>query len=242
MSARCYFKLFQYLSFTLLSACGGVQSPNIKENLNSSAINSQSSLIDTQTEHLYRIKKGDTLYKIAKAHHLNYKKLALWNNIAPPYTIHVNDTLRLTLKKNETAVTNTASQSAKRNTPINPFSTPWFWPTKGLLVQNSQNNELKGIKISGKLSQPIYSSQKGKVVYRGKGLRGYGKLIIVKHEHRYISTYGFNEKILVKEGDIIKKGDKIAEMGLSNGQPLLYFEIRHNGKSLNPLTLLPNNN
>ena len=98
----------------------------------------------------------------------------------------------------------------------------------------------KGVKISGRDGNAIRAAEGGKVVYSGSRLIGYGRLIIVKHNDNYLSAYGHNRKILVKEGDQVTKGQKIAEMGtVSNGDPLLHFEIRRDGKPVDPLRLLP---
>ena len=97
-----------------------------------------------------------------------------------------------------------------------------------------------GVKIAGAQGQGIRSAESGKVVYSGSGLIGYGRLIIVKHNDKYLSAYGHNRKILVAEGDQVTKGQKIAEMGAANdGKPLLHFEIRRDGKPVDPLRLLP---
>jgi lipoprotein NlpD len=94
--------------------------------------------------------------------------------------------------------------------------------------------------ISGKTGQPVLASAKGKVVYSGTGLRGYGKLIIIKHNSTYLSAYAHNSKLLVKEGQTVSKGQKIAEMGNTDSKLVrLHFEIRKNGKPVDPLKHLP---
>lgn len=99
----------------------------------------------------------------------------------------------------------------------------------------------KGIWIHGAMGQPILAAEAGKVVYAGSGLVGYGNLIIIKHDRAFLSAYGYNSKLLVKEGDMVKKGDQVARMGSPNsgGQPLLHFEIRKQGRPINPLPMLP---
>ncbi len=98
----------------------------------------------------------------------------------------------------------------------------------------------KGIKIAGSSGDPVQSAEAGRVVYSGSGLIGYGRLIIVKHNDKYLSAYGHNREILVSEGDQVAKGQKIAEMGTANsGEPLLHFEIRKDGEPVDPLRLLP---
>jgi lipoprotein NlpD len=117
----------------------------------------------------------------------------------------------------------------------------WLWPAKGKIIAGfSESANLKGIDIAGKMGEPVVASAPGKVVYAGSGLRGYGKLIIIKHNKTYLSAYAHNREILVKEGDQVKKGQKIAEMGNSDAdQVKLHFEIRRLGKPMDPARYLP---
>ena len=116
----------------------------------------------------------------------------------------------------------------------------WGWPTNGKVVAGfSENANLKGVDIAGKMGQLILASAPGKVVYTGSGLRGYGKLIIIKHDKTYLSAYAHNSKILVKEGQMVKKGEQIGEMGDSDAnQVMLHFEIRRFGKPVDPMNYL----
>jgi len=117
----------------------------------------------------------------------------------------------------------------------------WAWPAKGKLVGTfSETANLKGIDIAGKAGEPVLASAPGKVVYAGTGLRGYGKLIIIKHNNTFLSAYAHNREILVKEGQQVTKGQKIAEMGNSDAdQVKLHFEIRRLGKPMDPARYLP---
>lgn len=117
----------------------------------------------------------------------------------------------------------------------------WSWPATGKVVTAySEAANLKGIGIGGKAGQPVLASAAGKVVYAGSGLRGYGKLVIIKHNKTYLSVYAHNSEILVKEGQSVSKGQKIAEMGNSDSdQVKLHFEIRRQGKPVDPLRYLP---
>ena len=115
----------------------------------------------------------------------------------------------------------------------------WIWPTEGR-VSSHFSESTKGMDISGKTGQPVLASAKGKVVYSGTGLRGYGQLIIIKHNSTYLSAYAHNRKLLVKEGQTVSKGQKIAEMGNTDSKLVrLHFEIRKNGKPVDPLKHLP---
>jgi lipoprotein NlpD len=117
----------------------------------------------------------------------------------------------------------------------------WGMPAQGKLIgQFSESANRKGIDIAGKLGQPIVASAVGKVVYSGSGLRGYGKLIIIKHSNTYLSAYAHNDKVLVKEGQSVSRGQKIAEMGKTDSdQVKLHFEVRRLGKPVDPAKYLP---
>jgi lipoprotein NlpD len=117
----------------------------------------------------------------------------------------------------------------------------WGMPAQGkLIAQFSESANRKGIDIAGKLGQPVVASAPGKVVYSGSGLRGYGKLIIIKHNKSYLSAYAHNDKVLVKEGQSVTRGQKIAEMGNTDtDQVKLHFEVRLLGKPVDPAKYLP---
>lgn len=117
----------------------------------------------------------------------------------------------------------------------------WEWPTQGTLAYAfGKGANQKGVGIEGKPGQPVLASAPGKVVYSGSGLRGYGKLIIIKHDASYLSVYAHNSQILVKEGQAVAKGQKIAEMGSTDSDRVrLHFEIRRLGKPIDPLPHLP---
>lgn len=117
----------------------------------------------------------------------------------------------------------------------------WGMPTQGKLIgQYSESANRKGIDIAGKLGQPVLASAAGKVVYSGSGLRGYGKLIIIKHNKTYLSAYAHNDKVLVKEGQSVTRGQKIAEMGNTDADRVeLHFEVRRLGKPVDPAKYLP---
>ncbi len=271
-------KLIQYLLLFLLTfylnACSSQQPVSVrtlwdkKSNSSYNQSNHYPHYKKSLNPRFYQVKKKDTLYGIAWRYHLNYQSLAQWNSIHPPYTIKVNQVLRLippikkiTLKKpkqttylpkviKKTKINNKYNQPkiVQHQSKIKTVNKPqynyskrgWLWPTQGKIVKKyNSKDEFKGIHLRGKIAQPILSTKKGKVVYSGNGLRGYGKLIIVKHENDYLSAYGFNKKRLVKEGDTVEKGQQIATMGLFKGIPILHFEIRLDGKPLDPLKLLP---
>lgn len=117
----------------------------------------------------------------------------------------------------------------------------WSMPTQGRVVGHySEVDNRKGIEIAGKLGQPVFASAPGKVVYSGSGLRGYGKLLIIKHNNTYLSAYAHNDQLLVKEGQTVTRGQKIAEMGNTDSdQVALHFEVRRFGKPVDPADYLP---
>lgn len=115
----------------------------------------------------------------------------------------------------------------------------WVWPTDGR-VQDHFSEKSRGVGISGGVNQPVHASASGTVVYSGSGLRGYGNLVIIKHDDTYLSAYGHNSKVLVREGERVVRGQKIAEMGRTdNGSTKLHFEIRKQGQPVNPMEFLP---
>ena len=273
----------------------------------------------------YTVKKGDTLYSIGLEYGFDYKEIAQWNNIQPPYLIRVGQQLRLkegrlaaapaatppqdtteavaTPLKTETvtarpldgppllsepkAVKQPYSEQALAATPAakpakpadrtatkveparvepartegaaaEPGKSPgpaektsaaavddealeWSWPAGGKVLSGFNDAaNFKGVDIGGNLGQPVLAAAPGRVVYSGSGLRGYGKLVIIKHNKTYLSAYAHNNQILVKEGQEVAKGQKIAEMGSSDSDRVkLHFQIRRLGKPVDPSRYLP---
>jgi lipoprotein YgeR len=188
----------------------------------------------------YKVKRGDTLYSIASRHGWEFKELARYNRISPPYAVNVGQTIRFGAG---TAPAKTAARTTSK-----PVSTTkvtlrgWDWPLKGgaVIGRYSAADKLsKGIRIAATQGQPVYASLGGKVAF-ATNIRGYGNLIILQHGTSHASVYGHNSKLLVKEGQTVSKGQKIAEAGdLEADRPQLYFEIRQNGKPVDPLSVLP---
>jgi lipoprotein NlpD len=142
----------------------------------------------------------------------------------------------------------TATETATKNTNSNAPTTSetdgiaWMWPTSGKVVSSFNEASNKGIDIAGKVGQTINAASNGKVIYTGSDLRGYGKLVIIKHSPTYLSVYAHNSKIVVKEGQQVGAGQKIAEMGDSDSASVkLHFEVRRQGKSVDPMQFLPQN-
>jgi len=130
--------------------------------------------------------------------------------------------------------------------PVDPAAAPdpnaiqFIWPHRGRMIQGFSEPNNKGVDIAGKLGDPVLAAAPGRVMYIGTGIRGYGKLIVIKHDNNYNSVYAHNREILVKEGQTVTRGQKIAELGDSDAdQPKLHFEIRQSGKPVDPMRYLP---
>ena len=214
----------------------------------------------------YVVTQGDTLYSIAWRYNYDYRELASWNNISPPYVIHLGKNIcfksirdnqvkelktqpsniksskKETIKQGSKDQVETSINQKESNKNISAKTIKWFWPTKGKVVRLNSPTSKKGLDISGSLGQLINAAAEGEIVYSGSGLVGYGKLIIIKHNEKFLSAYAYNSELLVKEGEIVKAGQKISKMGQDHaGRKILHFEIRQNGKPVNPLMHLPKN-
>ena len=197
------------------------------------------------------VTKGETLYSIAFRYGLDYRHVAVANGIKPPYTIYVNQKINLTRGHSENlrAPQKSVKKKSRKSRRISqsqksqPSNIKWHWPLDGEVINGFDltGNVNKGVDIRGRLGESVNSAADGVVVYAGGGLRGYGKLVIVKHNDRFLSAYGHNRAILVKEGDKVKGGQVVAEIGSSGAdQEILHFEIRRDGKPEDPMIYLPN--
>jgi len=228
-----------------------------------------------QAPNYYTVRSGDTLSVIANRYGLNYLDIATLNDIAAPYRIYVNQSLRL---KGSVAQRTTSTQAMAQATPIqrqtinlppqqqvitktqpvvpkaivptvpvNPSSTlasnlRWVKPTNGAIIQSfNLASNVKGTRYGGNEGDPIFAAANGQVVYAADGLKEYGNLVLIKHVDGYISAYAHNSKMLVKSGDNVTAGQKIAEMGSTGAsRVMLEFQVRLDGKPVNPTTVLPN--
>ncbi|MCP3686894.1 MAG: peptidoglycan DD-metalloendopeptidase family protein [Gammaproteobacteria bacterium] len=208
------------------------------------------------TKGMYLVRPGDTLYSIAWRYDLDYKALARWNHVAFNATIHPGQRLILIdpgkagkpatpVKKPASTVSVPSSPARKEKPAVSVAGRDpkrWLWPTSGKLLKTFSAKKLdrKGIEIGGTLGQEILAVADGRVVYSGNGLAGYGNLIIIKHSEKYLSAYAYSKERLVSEGMKVKAGMKIAKMGQHKTvTPRLHFQIRKNGKPVNPLLFLP---
>jgi lipoprotein NlpD len=201
---------------------------------------------------MHRVRRGETFYAIAWRYGLDYRRLAQRNGIAKPYAIHTGQLIYLRdslpgLKRYvRTPVSGVAHypQSFPQRLPLEKEPTAvvsfWHWPARGAVIGYFSNLN-RGINIAGYRREPIYAAASGKIVYSGNGLRSYGNLIIIKHNSVFLTAYAHCNKSLVKEGEWVKIGQKIAEMGSSGSRRvMLHFEIRRGGEPQNPLIYLTN--
>ena len=204
---------------------------------------------------VYTVKRGDTLYKISRMTGTSVGELAKMNSLPPPYKLLVGQRLRTKGTANRSSTKNTAT--AKKSTPARqsaPAALPkvalppvgsrcWLWPTKGKVVDaySYSDGGNKGIDIAGSRGQPVYASGPGSVVYAGSQLRGYGNLVMIKHNEDYITAYAHNDTILVSTGQKVKTGQKIATMGSSGSTSVkLHFQLRYRATAIDPQRYLKN--
>lgn len=216
-------------------------------------------------ESTYRVVAGDTLYSIAWRFDLDPRKLAQWNDISDPNRIFIGQTLRLKQTATATAVPTRgenvaiaksaddaypqrsspalASRNEAAIAPALPAAGArlhWGWPAEGKAVRAVSASGSIGLEIKGQRGQPIKAAAGGEVVYGGSGLRGYGQLLIIKHDDSFLSAYAHNDKLLVSEGQRVEPGQPIALMGDSEAtEVMLHFEIRKGGMAVEPLQYLP---
>ncbi len=208
------------------------------------------------------VRSGETLYSIAWLYNMDFRELASTNSIAAPYLINPKQKLSLRLqpkekialqkqlaiapKKREVSIKKVISvpKAPKSRVAQTKMGNPgnWHWPTTGPIIRefSLDRNVNKGIDLGGKLGEAVSSAGDGTVVYAGNGILGYGNLIIVKHNQEFLSAYAHNSRILVEEGTNVKVGQVIAEIGSSGtDRNKLHFEVRREGKPVNPLYYLP---
>lgn len=201
----------------------------------------------------YVVKPGDTLNKISRATGVAEGTLARINKITNPNLLIVGQTLRLSDSQSPAPVVRTISAPTQTLQSISPPASSesssarasdaglisWGWPAKGKIIQGF-TSATKGIDIAGSSGDPIESAAEGKVIFAGEGPRGLGNLIIVDHGHSFITAYAHNKSLLVKEGQSVKRGTKVAEMGQSDTTSVrLHFEVRRSGTPVDPLQYLP---
>jgi len=218
---------------------------------------------DRKASGFHQVRKGETLYAIAWRYGLDYRELANANSISSPYMIYPGQTIDIDYTEAEAASAPTVAvrnpskpsvsvtqpaQVKPENSHISPKPLPggpvsdWLWPSDGQIIgQFSINQPVnKGIDLAGSLGESVLAAAAGTVVYAGTGLRGYGNLVIIRHNDKFLSAYAHASRITVRENQKVKAGEKIAEKGSTGTDKVkLHFEIRENGKPVNPLQYLP---
>ncbi len=216
----------------------------------------------------YTVRAGDTLIRIGLETGQNWKDVARWNNLENPNLIEVGQVLRVvpptaTPVSNGVAVARPVAPAAVTAIPVAPAPTvitatapatasapaaatgadddvAWIWPARGTVLAGFDEVKNKGLDIGGAVGDAVLAAADGRVVYVGAGLRGYGNLIILKHNNTYLTAYAHNQVLLVKEDQTVRKGQKIAEMGSSDADRVkLHFEVRRQGKPVDPAKYLP---
>ena len=209
----------------------------------------------------YTVKAGDTLIRIGLEQGQNWRDIARWNNLERPYTIEIGQVLRVapppgvvasnsvvgkplppaSVTPNAPAANNAAaSNSATKSEAPDPDDMVFSWPVNGQVIAGFDEVKNKGLDFAGSAGEAVLAAADGRVVYAGAGLRGYGNLIILKHNNTYLTAYAHNQTLLVKEDQNVRKGQKIAEMGNTDADRVkLHFEIRRQGKPVDPLKFLP---
>ena len=218
----------------------------------------------------YSVRPGDTLTKIALDHGQAWRDIAKWNGLDNPNMIEVDQVLRVAPPLMEAAANRQTKpvmaqnqvppSSATNNTPTptatsastsnTPSASPpanasddgmaFAWPHPGPVFAGFDEAKNKGLDFAGKAGDPVLAAGDGKVVYAGSGLRGYGNLVILKHNNTYLTAYAHNQTLLVKEDQNVTKGQRIADMGSSDSDRVkLHFEIRKQGKPVDPAKFLP---
>jgi len=197
-----------------------------------------SSLTAYQPE-TYVVRSGDTLYSIAFRHGLDAGELARWNRLNNPDRLAVGQRLVLS-----PAAQQSQAPVPRQSSPVRAaMPAPRFdWPTEGQLVARFGDRGVltTGIAIAGRLGQAIVAAAPGRVVYAGSGLVDYGELVIIEHNSNWLSAYGHSQRLIVSQGQTVDRGQPLGEMGLGpERKPELYFEVRQDGRPLDPLRFLP---
>ncbi len=190
----------------------------------------------------YTVKAGDTLIRIALDSGESAADLARWNGISDPAKIVAGQVLRLVAPALGEAppVVKPTTPNLTKGPAATDDNLTWIWPVQGTVLAGFNPSKNRGLDIGGAVGDAVLAAADGKVVYAGTGLRGYGNLIILKHNNTYVSLYAHNQTLLVKEDDAVKRGQKIAEMGRSEADRVkLRFEVRKSGNSVDPAKYLP---
>lgn len=208
----------------------------------------------------YTVKRGDTLMRIALESGQDWRDIARWNSMDNANLIEVNQVLRVQAPVAVAAVSGSRVEGKPLASPVaGAASAPgvaagsplpnataddedlvWAWPAASAVLAGFDEVKNKGLDLAGKAGDPVFAAADGRVVYAGAAVRGYGNLVIIKHNNTFITAYAHNQAILVKDSQVVKRGQRIAEMGSSDTDRVkLHFEVRKQGKPVDPLKWLP---
>jgi lipoprotein YgeR len=197
----------------------------------------------------YRVERGDTVSKIARANRTSVANIKRWNSMTNPDAIEVGQVLRVAPPpgtanaSTESAAASNARTDASADALAQSKAGPGVslvWPAQGTVIHTFDGKNSKGIDIANSAGTPVIAAAAGSVVYAGNGLRGYGTMLIVKHNDDYLTAYAHNRTLLVKEGQAVQQGQQIAEMGdTDSDRTMLHFEVRYLGRSTDPARYLP---
>jgi murein DD-endopeptidase MepM/ murein hydrolase activator NlpD len=202
----------------------------------------------------YRVERGDTLSKVARSNRQSVQSIVRWNNLPNPDSIEVGQVLRVAPPGGAASTSGAVRSSGSASASATPRAVPaesappvapaptisLVWPADGTVFRRFDGGNSKGIDISAAAGTPVVAAAPGTVVYAGSGLRGYGNLLILKHNGEYLTAYAHNRALLVKEGESVNRGEKIAEMGdTDTDRVMLHFELRYQGRSIDPSRALP---
>lgn len=204
----------------------------------------------------HTVEAGDSLYRIAQRYGQKWEDIAAWNNISNPSAIAVGTVLLVVpgdavagqtdggAKPSGTSPSGSGVIQGLPGTDGVENRMVWAWPAKGAIVNRYDGTSNKGVDIGGNAGDPVYAAADGRVAYVGDGLQGYGNLVIIKHNDVFVTAYAHNQKILVQENQVVRRGDKIAEMGNTDAsRVMLHFEIRQQSgggsSAVDPMKYLP---
>ncbi|HEY4806110.1 MAG TPA: peptidoglycan DD-metalloendopeptidase family protein [Paraburkholderia sp.] len=221
---------------------------------NAQAASAPVTRVVTKTTYV-RVRRGDTLQRIAQKHSVSIKDLSAWNHLKPNGHLRAGQSIKLVSKQTitvqvaapqagGTAANSAASAAGNRQVAAevtrHASSVALVWPAHGRVVEPFAPGTTRGIEIAGKAGDPVIAAADGKVMYAGTGLNEYGSLIIVQHNKDFLTAYSHNRRLLVKTGDMVHQGQQIAEMGSENNDRVaVLFEVRRDGKPVDPMPYLP---
>lgn len=229
------------------------QNDNNQSNATSAAASVPVTRVVTKTTYV-RVRRGDTLQRIAQSQGVPVKDLAAWNRLKPNSRLRAGQSIKLVSKQTVTVQAPQAGDTSNASNASGAAdarevaaqvgrhanSVALVWPARGRVVEPFAPGETRGIEIGGRPGDPVIAAADGKVMYAGTGLNDYGSLIIVQHNKDFLTAYSHNRRLLVKTGDMVHQGQQIAEMGSESADRVaVLFELRRDGKPVDPMPYLP---